>query len=50
MKILKTGFDITMVMFLAWFLISYLEIAIFNTSNPSYHSWNMFLLLFGGGF
>lgn len=50
MKALKYGYYITTALFLLWFLVSWMEVVIFNTTNPSYHSWNMFLLLFGGGF
>ena len=50
MKVLKISFSVIMVMFMAWFMLSWLNIG-FNNSvpNPVYHPLNLFLISKGWG-
>jgi hypothetical protein len=45
MKVLKISFSVIMVMFMAWFVLSWLNIG-FNNSvpNPVYQPWNLFII------
>ena len=48
MKFLKVLFDVIIVLVIAWFAISLLEIGFGNcAANPTYHPLNLFLLMKG---
>lgn len=49
MKVLKISYYAVMVLLLAWFAVSYVDIIADNCSmNPVHYSWNMFTVMVGG--
>lgn len=48
MNIIKKLLFSSCVLFVLWFVISYLDIVIYNLDGGSDHMWNMFYVLLGG--
>lgn len=47
MKILKVTYGATMIGFLGWFTLSYLDVVMHNLTTANYHPWNLIWMLFG---
>ena len=47
-KILKMVGYSAVILFLAWFVISYIDILAYNLDGGSDHMWNIFYVLMGG--
>ena len=48
MKVLKISFYMVMILFLAWFVMSWVDVVSDNCfPNAVHHAWNLFLLMKG---